>query len=469
MREAFRLKGQWWLPQSPGTKITGSLAFEPMTGAQLELDGSFFPPTGPQPVEVELIHGQMFNGHLVTLLNCLCTSNNLNLPALLSSATYFCHYVFDGAIFPKTSDLKFDRIVVGLSNLDNWLDISGFAMKPRKNPKAISLRYTLPRNKSVRISDDLSIDIGFGISGPNFTNPQISLQITQSPGFVIKTRRLHDMNYFLELLALLRGFLSLAVGVPVVPTEVTARVLIRRSVAEQRLMQTARKSYRHSVNIYFMPAGVTETAEPQPTYRMLFSFPEIEARWPAIIGNWLQRYEKLRQSYQLYTSMLYRRVTFIEEEFLGYARAIESYHRQAMNNFALSEEEFDRRRQVVLSKIPEKKVRKWLEGKLKYFNEPSLETRLREILNKYADLVPLPDQERKALAKTIADTRNDITHPGNRSGREAPAGRALYQYGQQLRFLVELCFMSEMGFQDADLNTVVNRQRQWKGSRWPWP
>ena len=39
--EEFEYKGKWWLPEKPDEKLSGILKFHPVTGARLELVGSF--------------------------------------------------------------------------------------------------------------------------------------------------------------------------------------------------------------------------------------------------------------------------------------------------------------------------------------------------------------------------------------------------------------------------------------------
>jgi len=166
--------------------------------------------------------------------------------------------------------------------------------------------------------------------------------------------------------------------------------------------------------------------------------------------------------------MLYADTIFIDDIFLGFSRAVESYHRETTNNEAMSSIEFERRLNLVVDGVGEKKVKKWIKGRLAHANEPSLETRFREILERFKNLIPLEDDKRKRLAKSIADARNDLTHPGNRSQRALPTNEQLYHYGEQLRFLMELCLLGEIGFSDGDLSKAMERKRAWKGARWPW-
>ena len=139
MIEEFEYKGIWWLPDKPEKQISGTLRFTPNEGGVLELMSSF----KDIQVEPEIILGVSSNGKNITLHKCFDTKTNFNFPGFLTSS-FYANVIFIGAHFQKLEDIKFKSISIHYSHLDEWVNISGFNIKPPGEEKELIIKYKLP-------------------------------------------------------------------------------------------------------------------------------------------------------------------------------------------------------------------------------------------------------------------------------------------------------------------------------------
>lgn len=79
----------------------------------------------------------------------------------------------------------------------------------------------------------------------------------------------------------------------------------------------------------------------------------------------------------------------------------------------LPEEKHEKRKQEILEAVPDEH-KDWLEGKLKYSNEPNLRRRLREIFDKYPESVDFvvgdSKKDSKGFINGVVNTRNYRTY-----------------------------------------------------------
>jgi len=364
-----------------------------------------------------------------------------------------------GKLLDQQDDLAVTNVVLELSTLDEWLNINGFNVDLSQYPQTI-VNYRLPDPIEVELDDNLRLKIAFGVSGPQLSYVMTGASIQQSSAFVFVSTTQRTLSSMFDLVYQLEGFLSFAVGTPVYVWEMRAKYINEDDDSPDK-----------SVSVLYHHIGQPELVETRQPLSMLFTYNDIKGSWEHVIQTWFSRYATLKQVYQLYMSMNYRPFTFVEEEFLGWARTVEAYHRLAMNNNDMDPAEFERRRTLVIESLPEseKKVREWIKGRTMHMNEPNLERRIREILTRFNELHRYSDKQRGLAAKRLSDTRNDLTHPQNRSGRIPPGGAELHVLSEQLRFLVELCLLSEIGLDNARITELIGRQRQRRSSaNWPW-
>jgi hypothetical protein len=108
--------------------------------------------------------------------------------------------------------------------------------------------------------------------------------------------------------------------------------------------------------------------------------------------------------------------------------------------------------------LPEE-IRKIFNQKAAYLNEYTLRTRLGEVLDQLGPATPLLVPDREGFIKLAADTRNYLTHYTESLRGKSADGEQLYAMIQQLKAVIELTFLREMGVSEARVEAIV-RQNQ---------
>jgi hypothetical protein len=113
---------------------------------------------------------------------------------------------------------------------------------------------------------------------------------------------------------------------------------------------------------------------------MLFNYSEIANRLDDVLGNWLAKANMLEPVLFGYFGPLYHPEMYLEQKFLAYAQAIESYHRRVFDGPGIPPEIYSKIIPEIMAIAP-KEHNDWFDSKLGY-NEPSLRQRLKALLKK---------------------------------------------------------------------------------------
>ncbi|MFQ6054681.1 MAG: hypothetical protein ACE5J3_01700, partial [Methanosarcinales archaeon] len=118
--EELEYNGIWWLPENPDNKISGTLKFHPVEGANLELIGSFKGLNDLNTfLQPNIILGITSNGKIITLYKCYESQSHMSMPEFLSSS-FIASVVFLGHHFEKEEDIIFDSLLLNYSHLEEW-------------------------------------------------------------------------------------------------------------------------------------------------------------------------------------------------------------------------------------------------------------------------------------------------------------------------------------------------------------
>lgn len=139
--------------------------------------------------------------------------------------------------------------------------------------------------------------------------------------------------------------------------------------------------------------------------------------------------------------------------------ALESYHRLKIRRNELSEQEHNKRIEEMTHAIS--KHKDWLEEKLKYSNELSLRSRLKEPLTAYQEIISGVVDDTSDFVNNVVDTRNYLTHHDPKSKGTAAEGEKLFTLTRKLRMLLETCLMTELGFPKLEIGAIFRQNRRY--------
>lgn len=460
MTEKIEYEGVWWLPDRPNRHVRGTLKFTPDAGAVLDLVGSLrhISLTDRRDLDREferdIILGTSVDGKSVTLYSCFELRSSGTAIGIESSSLH-ADSVFVGAHFEKPADIRFQELSTHYSHLDDWVDISGFHVEDAPDMKESFTRYRQPDPIEADINDEykIIIDIRAGRSGLYPVKRKTTIE--QKTYLKIQFPEARPLHEYWKPRCHLQNFLTLAVMAPVFPLDVQATTASGKSVTQQ---EEGSPTHIEMLEQPPYPAVPLRTLKPSD---MLFSFHDISDKFEAYLQKWFARAELLQPVHDLYFGTLYNPHLYIEHTFLSLAQAAESYHRRAVGGLELPVEDYEKRLEGILEATPPTH-RAWLKNKLRYSNEFTFRRRLKELFEANSDTLQEFISFRDYFLRKVVVTRNYLTHFDLKLKKEAAIGKELLPLTKQLRGLLTVCLLREVGFTTEELRELISRKRKYR-------
>jgi hypothetical protein len=165
---------------------------------------------------------------------------------------------------------------------------------------------------------------------------------------------------------------------------------------------------------------------------MLFALPEAKPDISTVMKKWLVRQKNLEPVFNLFFGTMYHPSLYLEVRFLAYAQAIETY-------------DYRRRR---------KPGRRHLIDRLR-----DVLARSRKVTKR---IVGTTDDELEEFLARFRDTRNYYTHYNPRMESRAASGTALLLITLQLRAVIEMSLLRELGFPSSAIDETLERARRYE-------
>ena len=457
-------RGVWWLPDDESTRLSGTLSIE-RGRPELEVFHSFghevlhSSPTeqtlSPMPFPVERILGMTTTGREITLERCQPVDYSLNLRSGIPTTRYRAETALVGAWFVKGEDSAFDEIALRTTELDTWAFVSGFSHTIEGDGSSLSsidIHFEPPDRVSIPLDggEEAFVDFTMRFSG---VSPVINrVELSQAAALHLRyanSKSLHDAQ---GTTIRLRNFLSLAVGRPVSVLSVSGY--------RDDLVRDGSSS-RRPVEIFW-----ELTHNPDPPDRtlhpaeMLFTLPAAEPSISEVMRAWFARQDVFAPVFNLYFGMLYHPSMYTDVHFLAYAQAVETYDYRRRDATELPPDEHEVRMDAILEGSPDK-YRQWLRTRLARGNELTLRRRIRDVLAECPvvrdKIVGATPREHSAFTSLFVDSRNYYTHYSPDLEDRAATGVTLYLLVVQLRAIIEMSLLRELGFSCDSIDGILDR------------
>jgi hypothetical protein len=449
----LELNGQWWLPNEPENKVTGTVTFSNRDGISLKFVGAFFGPSIDHnyvsfPVVLGLtdkgkvtLQGCSFFGGWSSYLDHIDSDGSpkyLTLPQQYGRA----QAIYIGVHFTDPDQIKFTKMSIDYSHLAVWL---GLFVMPSFNEvedqSGTIEQYTLAFNypRVTAITDRVTISF---LAGLDKYQPIVSMSAEVAAGLKIE-------EWLSQIIQPIQNLISLGLGRPVFllqlsgysEQDIDAQSLIHeRKIPHIKIM--LQTSYYETEQI------VSEISNAD----IIFSLHSIKDNFSEVLQRWFTITSELDSVYDLFFSNRYSYRISLKQSFLNQAQAVESYHRRRFNNQVLSEEEHTKRLETILANVPED-CKTWLKGKLTYSNEPNLRQRLKELVRKLSNETSFlfsTAKNRDKFINKVVDTRNYFTHYDYSLQDRAAKGSELYAMVRILNLILHILLMKELGIRTGN-------------------
>ena len=278
------------------------------TGSLATLTGSFAP---------EIVLGEADQG-LVTLRDCIQTQFTMGSA---NSSNFKLRNVLRGHHFSSESHIRFEKLFVRYSSLDEWINRSGFDRKVlvenvRAPLERLNVVYEFPSSVEAALSADCEVSLRFQANPPTLTHVQKEAYIVQQNYVRLAFASERGLRDCYETLFHLRNFLTLAILTPIYALELRGHV----------------GDVEQPITISFEQRYMPEELEPVLPFKMLFTFDDIAAKFELFLKNWYSKRVSLKTVYELYFDLAYNPHMYADDRFLNMCRALEAYHKAVINS-----------------------------------------------------------------------------------------------------------------------------------------
>jgi hypothetical protein len=144
---------------------------------------------------------------------------------------------------------------------------------------------------------------------------------------------------------------------------------------------------------------------------------------------------------------------------------LESYHTREYGGKYVPDAAYEEQYRSFLNVIHkdiDSDFRESLENKMKYLHEFSLRKRLKDIFDRYGKIIEVIIADKANFIELVKSTRDFLTHYDKNIEPKSKKGRDLYWLTQKMKYLLEICLLSELGIPDETISSIVSRNEKYK-------
>ncbi|XZM78848.1 HEPN domain-containing protein [Clostridium perfringens] len=383
--------GYWKLPNTTN-EITGVLKYKDDM-IVLELLGSFDSfNLDINHMGYDIINGFTQEGKDITLCNCFIINQKINFPGIIKQ-TLKVNNVLIGRQILSMEDLKISKVIVTFDYLNNWIEESE-AKILREDSKITFIYEKLNKHiyklkkKSINISFEGNIKYDPFLTDLNYNQKTfVEIIFDESKSYFEAINEVYNF----------KDFMAMCIG--------------KRINYVELKMETEKKEILDIINKKNL--NLKAKTENFSVKRPLIMYQDIKNDFGVVYSKWLELQEKLQPIIDKILECDEKERTFDTQiHFMNIITAIEVFSRRFMNNCKEPQENYEKKIKFILDSIENQEYNKWLEGKLRYANEPTLSKRLKNIFKETKFLVDISSKYRETISFKIVELRNYYTHFG---------------------------------------------------------
>jgi len=401
-----------------------------------------------------IITGVTENGEPITLVNCKVFNSNMSMRNIgegfstcVEKAIIRAEYMLEGMFFDSIEDIKFRFLMGSYTDLDEWVDLSGFNIQRTDNEKDdfdYLIKYKSPKPIIFKINPETSVGIGFSIHGPKQSIVQKEAKIQQTCHLIVQG--LNNPIELSELMKYIRWFsLLLQIGSQrlTYPIEITGKI---DKSDKPNLVQS------QYVQIYFQPIEASRELGYLIPPEFLFTFNDLDE---GIIKTWFNNYSTLRVMVNMRSTLFLHDRQFLENKFLDILQALETLHSMRFKSRCIDKPNFDELREKILSCLT-KKYRKIFAQRIGNLNYLSLQDKLSELIRNREVLFSKAICNIDGICKRIIRTRNLIVHAS--SSKKPLTTREMVYVIELLKLLFDSYLLEKIGFSKEKYIPMIQKK-----------
>ncbi|MEK5255939.1 HEPN domain-containing protein [Paenibacillus sp. FSL F4-0125] len=450
--DEFEYTGKWWLAGQNENKVTGTLKFS-KKGIRLELIFDQFDNFTTKDLN-ENIESYIFlgdsSGGLITLIDGYSarSTTRYSTSGILNIVKLDFETLLVGRHFNSITDIQFKECLVHYSNLETWLSYDPLEIiSEEENYPKIIVRNIETFEVYVN-SLNAKISSTFTIHSKSQRYKQE--QLIYIPYIKFTTESHKTLEWFREALWHFRNFLCILTD---------SKVFI-----ESMIFKNEDES---NVRVYTSPSNDYEKMELDIHKDFILALPRIEKNLEVVLNKWYEI--NIKSSMLLYVNTFTRAENMVLEDiFLGYAKAVESAHRdnKVITNKFVDEDVYLKTTSKMLAVIKEDgsgDLYNKLAATLKYANEFGFQRRIKEViksLDRELQEIVLMGMDIKYYADLVRVNRDYNTHFGELDNMLFNP----YQFiniNKSLKLIVLSLILEEINIPNDILLSVLHFNKRW--------
>lgn len=407
--ETYTFTGEWWLPGQENKKIIGTLNYDPENRIQLNLEGFF------EGGDFEVIIGYA-SGNCITLLNCFATTLASPFHNLLQyvPTQIFANAAIIGFHTNGEQDIQLEWARLEVNDIKAWSCLTGIDNREylrsfAEGNNSFILPYKLPDAQGFFSDDDVEVTINAAINVPSLIPPPTEIVFRETNYFKIINKSKSKGLFFYEYVDAIRKFVSLA---------------MRDNVNIINLVVRPEGSKEDAHVLYYPIEIDLDYIRPRPSMTdMFFILPKFQDRTCDLFKNWLEGYRKMMRVYSLYFCKI---KGMLHNTFLTKAQALEEFHRTVTG--------LDR----------------------------NYRTRMENLFETYNDIMQHTG-DKEVFAQLMLDHRDFYSHWFKKKEDKVFRDIHLDLLSRDANLLLEMCLLSQMGFDDKEITNLVEECHPYRG------
>ncbi len=436
--DKIEYRGFWYLPSYPENSVAGTVTYYPNEKIVLELIGSF----GDSLMDVfkdnkeeTILYGKTSDAKDITLLQCR-QSFSLNFSARFPILRFTCDYMIVGKHILGLDEKCQYWAMVRIPELTYWCHPEAIGLNylngdGEKDISRIALSFNIKYRDEENIIDEVQINENTSIvllRGVNFNESEQRLRpkIEQYTYIEVRKKNTTSIKDLLSDIFMFEQFLSFA----------TLKIVKCSSITlynQKQYQEGKGQKYYKAIEVIH-PFFDRQDLKSQPTkaYDFLFNHATIKEIYPEILKKWYNEPMELAPIRGHLISSLEKKRVYSSVDFLIVVQAIEGFYRRFRSAKYRKEHN--------------------IEGKA----SSKLHPMLTELLSEFSDIDLL---KRNTIdIDAVVDSRIYFSHfMPKTSNLKSIDGWELLEEARKLRILLLCCVLSLLGFNNDQINDVLNK------------
>lgn len=378
--------------------------------------------------DYDIIKGEFIDLGFVTLIECRHSNYT---SSIVSFVKYRIQHIVTEIKFNSLELIKASSILIDMPILKDWINTTSLS-----GNLIFNTPISYSGNKSFNLFSNDEFEINANLFLKQYNNVRDGIKLKEYAELEIKCKNdsisIFDLLQYYRRIKLFFNFLGFF-------SNENDKIYLKE---ENILFE-----HQDSPIIMKLYTSIFNSTNKGTIYHHKIYYEDIKESLNSILSNWIYN-DLIQDSINLIMEKYLLEKLSVETYFLNTAFALETYHRNNINNKVYEENEFEIIKKGLIEKIFDCREMKLFLDKLQYANEPSFRNRLKHFST---EIGLITNKKTTVFINEVVETRNYLVHRGK------PTKNVLYKLDLyfasiQLESLTKLYLLKDIGLSKDTLH-----------------